>query len=252
MTLIEPRLGESLIRIAKNCDALYICPKDAKGKRLGPLVAYAGKSKDGKNLIGDIYFNFRRIEPHTAAVERFAQVLCERLAEQMANCPFDTVCGIPHGGRTLAQALARKARARFVYADKVPIPTEPGKKQEYVWDLSQFTFEPGEKLLVVEDVINNLQNTDNTLAQIAKTGATVTCLAAALNRSPFADKSYTPKSGPFEGKELPIVAAIREPYPEYPQNDPAVAADVTEGNVEFEVKKNWPKLVAAMEVHQAA
>ncbi len=134
-----------------------------------------------------------------------------------------------------------------MYAEKVPIPTEPGKKQEYAWDLSQFTFEPGERLLVLEDVINNLQNTDKTLEQIAKTGAKVVLLGAALNRSPFADKSYTPKGGPYEGQEIPIVAAIREPYPEYRQDDPKVAADIAAGNIEWEVKKNWARLMRAMD-----
>lgn len=250
MNIVEPRLGQDLIHLAKKCDALYICPKDGTGKRLGPLVAYAGKGKDGKNLIGDIYFNFRRIEQHPAVVERFAEVLYERLAERVASCQIDTVCGIPHGGRTLGQALARKARMRFVYADKVPVPTEPGKKQEYAWDLSQFAFEPGERLLVVEDVINNLQNTDNTLAQITKTSASVVCLGAALNRSPFADKEYKIRSGPDVGMVLPIACAIREPYPEYEQGDPDVVVDVAAGNVEFQVKKNWQQLNIIMACHQ--
>lgn len=249
MTTVGPFFGENLKSLSVRCGSLYICPKNDKGERLGPLVGYAGKGKDGKNLIGDIYFNFRRIEQHPLVLERFTEVLYEHLYEKVSEYPFDTICGIPQGGRTLAQALARKTQMRFVYADKVPIPTEPGKKQEYVWDLSQFTFKEGERLLVVEDVINNLQNTDHTLAQIAKTGATVTCLGAALNRSPFADKSYTPKSGPFQGKELPIICSIREPYPEYEQGDPEVAADVATGNLVLEAKKNWHMLSMVMASH---
>ena len=95
----------------------------------------------------------------------------------------------------------------------------------------------------MEDVVNNFQNTDQMLTEIAKTGAVVVCLGAALNRSPFADTSYTPKSGPYEGKAIPIVAAIREPYPEYQQDDPAVAADITAGNIEWNVKQNWAGLM---------
>ena len=66
--------------------------------------------------------------------------------------------------------LALVAGKRFAYADKKPKPTESGKKQEYEWDLSQFEFEKGERIAIAEDVFNNFQNTDNTLAKIAVTG----------------------------------------------------------------------------------
>lgn len=249
MKIIEPNIGESLISLAIRCNALYICPKDARGNRLGPLVAYAGKGKDGRNLIGDIYFNFRKIEQWHLVLEYFARVIYKNLIASGLLHEFDTICGIPEGGRTLGQSLGSLYQKRFVYATKVPKPTEPGKKQEYRWDLSQFEFVAGERLLVMEDVINNLQNTNNMLEQIACTGAKVVLLGAALNRSPFADKSYTPRSGPFADQELPIVCALREPFPEYEQSDPEVVADVVNGNIEFEVKKNWPKLIAAMEAH---
>jgi len=246
-TIIEPYPEEDLKSIGKRCGALYICPKDAKGKRLGPMVAYAGKDALGKNLIGDIYFNFRRVEPHSMAVECFAEAILEKLTIENLLSTFDTICGIPEGGRTLGQALSRLSKKRFVYATKVPKAIEQGKKQEYSWDLSQFEFFTGERLLMIEDIINNLQNTDNTLAQVGSIGTQVVLLGAALNRSPFADKEYVPKSGPYAGEVLPIVCAIRDPYPEYEQGNPEVATDVAAGNVEFEVKKNWAKLMAAMD-----
>ena len=245
--VIVPQRGDDLKALARLCDALYICPKDHVGKRLGPMVAYAGKSPDGKNLIGDIYFNFRRIECHPLVVEQFAEVVAEKIIGAHIADTLDTVCGIPEGGRSLAQPLARILGKRFVYATKVPKPTEQGKKQEYTWDLSQFAFAQKERLLVVEDVINNLQNTDKTREQIALTGGEVVILSAALKRSPFADTEYIPRKGPYADKVLPIVAAIREPYPEYSQTDSAVVGDVAAGNVEFGVKNNWTLLMVAME-----
>ena len=130
----------------------------------------------------------------------------------------------------LAEELARLSGKRFVYADKKPRPTEAGKKQEYTWDLSQFDFEQGERVAIAEDVYNNFQNTDNTLAEIAATGVNVVLLVGALNRSPIYDTTY---------KGLPVIASIREAYPEYQQDDPAVAADIAAGKLELEVKKNW-------------
>ncbi len=237
MELIIPHPGENLLELGKRCDAVYICPKGAGGERKGPLVAYAGKDGNGRNLVGDIYFNFRRIEVHPKAVEAFAKAALEKLNSQGLLDTFDTICGIPHGGRTFGQILALIAGKKFAYADKKPKPTEVGKKQEYSWDMSQFEFEAGERVAIAEDVFNNFQNTDSTLAQIAVTGANIVLLIGALNRSPDYDKSY---------KGLPVVASIREAYPEYKQDDPAVAADIAAGRLELEVKKNWARLCAAM------
>ena len=109
--------------------------------------------------------------------------------------------------------------------------------------MSQFDFEQGERLALTEDVFNNFQNTDNTLPEI---GPDVVLLVGALNRSPVYGMFYVPKSGPFAGRKLPVVASIREAYPEYEQDDPAVASDIAAGRIEFEVKKNWTKLCAIM------
>ncbi|MBU2103946.1 hypothetical protein KKD95_02955 [Patescibacteria group bacterium] len=238
MKPIIPLPGEDLLELGKRCNAVYICPK-VGSERKGPLVAYAGKDSRDRNLVGDIYFNFRRIEVHPEAVRAFAEAACQKLRDQGLLDSFDTVCGIPQGGRTFGQMLALVAGKRFAYADKKPKPTEAGKKQEYTWDLSQFDFEPGERVAIAEDVYNNFQNTDSTLAEISVTGAQIVLLVGALNRSPIYDAVY---------KGLPVVASIREAYPEYEQDDPAVAADIAAGKLELEVKKNWPRLCAVMEL----
>lgn len=245
MELVVPRPGESLFQLARRCDALYICPT-VGGIRTGKLVAYAGTDPQGKNLVGDIYFNFRRIEPHLKVVEAFAEAARAKLEEHNLLDSFDTICGIPNGGRTFGQELARILGKRFVYPEKKPKPTEPGKKQEYTWDLSQFDFAKGERLAVGEDVYNNFKNADHTLTEVAATGAEVTLLVGALNRSPLYDKVYIPKTGSLAGCQIPIIASIREAFPEYTQNDPAVAEDIVNGNVEFEVKKHWRHLCATM------
>ena len=246
MKPIVPLPGEDLLELGKRCDAVYVCPKDGSVRK-GPLVAYAGKDGQGRNLVGDIYFNFRRIESHPKAVLAFAETAYNKLCERGDVGSFDTICGIPQGGRTFGQALALVADKRFVYADKKPKPTEAGKKQEYSWDLSQFDFERGERVAIAEDVFNNFQNTDNTLAEIAAFGVEVVLLVGALNRSPLYSFIYFPKKDPFSDRILPIVASIREAYPEYKQDDPAVAADIAAGKLELEVKKNWARLVAAMQ-----
>lgn len=245
MSPISRRRNESLMTMCKRCDAVYICLK-VDGVRRGPLVAYAGKDEQGRNLVGDIYFNFRRVECHPEAVMAFAQAAFDRLCDRELLDSFDTVCGIPQGGRTFGQMLALVADKRFVYADKKPKPTEPGRKQEYSWDLSQFEFEQGERVAIAEDVFNNFQNTDCSLAEIAAFGVNVTLLVGAFNRSPLFGKFYEPKSGPFAGEQIPVVASIREAFPEYRQDDPEVAEDIKNGRLELEVKKHWPDIMTMM------
>ena len=238
MKPIIPFLGEDLLTLGKRCGAVYICPKDSSGKRLGPLVVYAGKDPQDRNLVGDMYFNFRKIEEYQLVVMAFAEAAYRKLRDLRLLGSFDTICGIPNGGRTFGQALALVADKRFVYADKKPKPTEAGKKQEYSWDLSQFTFKPGERVAIAEDVFNNFQNTDSTLAQILNTGAKIELLVGALNRSPVYSTVY---------KGLPVVASIQEVYPEYRQDDPEVIEDIAAGKLELEVKKNWAALCAIMQ-----
>lgn len=246
MKAIIPRPGENLMTLSKRCDAVYICPTEGSVRK-GPLVVYAGKDSQGRNLVGDIYFNFRKIENHPEAVESFAEEAYDKLCRYGLIDTFDTVLGIPQGGRTFGQILALVAGKKFAYADKKPKPTEAGKKQEYTWDLSQFEFEEGERVALADDVFNNFQNTDNTLEQITLSGVKVVLLVGALNRSPVYDRFYVPKSGPYAGQCLPVVASIRKPYPEYKQDDPEVAADIAKSNLELEVKKYWARLRAIME-----
>lgn len=209
-------------------------------------MAYAGKDDDGRNYVGEIYFNFRKVERHLPAVKAFVQAVIVKLGDSELLGSFDTVIGIPNGGRTFGQDLASMLCKRFAYPEKKAKPTQQGMKQEYEWDLSQFEFEPRERVAVVEDIFNNFQNTDSTLEQIAATGAEVVLLAGALNRSPIYRELYTPKKGVFAGKPLPVIASISQPYPEYKQDDPEVVGDVQAGRVEFEVKKNWAQLQRLM------
>lgn len=236
MRIISPYSDEELLELGKNHGAVYVCPKDGSVRK-GPLVAYAGKDGQGRNLVGDIYFNFRKIEQYPEVVRSFAIAAYSKLGEQCLLSSLDTICGIPNGGRTFGQMLALVAGKRFVYPDKKPKPTEPGKKQEYDWDLSQFDFAPGERVAVAEDVFNNFQNTDQTLGAIRGTGAQVVLLVGALNRSPIHDRAYG---------GIPVIASIRKAYPEYTQDDPEVVADIAAGNLELEVKKNWARLTETM------
>lgn len=246
-TIAQTPGSQDLMRIAKQCGALYICPRNRDGTRKGPLVPCAGRDEGGRNFVSDIYINFRRVERHPHAVMAFAEETRQRILDRYHSIPFKTVIGIPQGGRSFGQMLAYATRRQSAYADKAPIATPAGRKQEYCWNLSQFNFEDGVEVALAEDMFNNFNNTDETLALIAETGAEVVMLVAAFSRSTKYDQMYVPKTGPYVGRELPVVAAVRKPIVGYQQNDPYVAADVAAGNIEFAVKENWDRLLACMD-----
>lgn len=248
---------EDLMDLSKRHNALYLCPH-VDAVRKGPLVVYAGKyaGPDGQSLnyVGEDYFNFRRLERHLSVVSAFAQVAFTKLVASGLLDTFDTICGIPNGGRTFGQELARISGKEFVYPEKEPIPTESGMKQEFAWNLNQFEFRPGERVAIVEDVVNNCQNTDSTLALVNGTGAQAVLMICAFNRSPKYQKVYTPihtdgMAGDVIDSEIPIIASINKVINEYRQDDPFVLEDMLAGNIEFEVKKNWSRLRAAMDQH---
>lgn len=246
-TPIVPAPGTDPWALAEECNALYECPKDSSGKRLGPLVPYAGKDKQGRNLVGDVYFNFARIEEQTAAADYFASLLARQVLANEHTSKATTIVGVPDGGRSLGQLLARYTKQRFIYPLKVPKPAAPGAvKEEFELVFKRLAPEKGELLLVCDDVNNNFENTDTALNEIGKTGAIVVGLCSALNRSPTIGAVYVPKAGTFANKALPVVTVIRKPLLEYEQDDPAVAADFSAGNIEREVKKNWARLKAIM------
>lgn len=250
MPAIIPLPEESLISAAKRCDAIYICPKDAEGNRLGDLVVYAGIGTDGNNKVGDIYFNFAMLEMHQAVVEAYALKICDDIRAAGLENTIDAICGIPEGGRTLGQAIARILEKEFIYPTKVPTDTPEGQKQRYAWEFNRFAIAPGTRIAVVDDVNNSFTNTDTVLGLIKAAGGIATALLSALNRSVEIRNAYIPKDTAL-GEMLPVIAAINEPYPEFNQSDDAVKGDIAAGKLELKVKANWPRLKAIMEKHAA-
>lgn len=245
--LVNDEDAQALIELSVAHKALYICPK-INGKRLGPLVVYAGKDEKGRNLVGDIYFNFSKIEESPRATRIFAEVIYQKLGCAGLINRFDTVCGVPNGGRTLGQTLAEVADKRFVYLEKSPKPTKAGHKQEFTWELSRFELEVGERVVVLEDVFNNFQNTDSTLSVIASFGVEIVSLCGALNRSPYHQTSYRSKIADFPD-EIPVLAAIAQSFAEFEQDDSEVAEDIASGNVAYKVKNHWQFLQEIMLEH---
>ncbi len=250
---------------ARRCDAFYSCSKVA-GERLGPLVAYAGTydGPDGKQLhfVGDIYFNFAKVEPHANAMNYFADLTFEKLLDAGLSSVSDLVLtGAPIGGYRIADTIGARHEIDVITAEKrVTVAGTSDRKEESETVFSRHTPQEGDKVVIVEDVCNNFKTTAPFVGNILMRGAEVVAILCVLNRSPKIDSVWQ-HPGNFtlpDGKEmsfgaisLPVISLIRMPYAKYRQDDPAVASDVARGNVVWNPKRTeeWAGLMTAMQAH---
>ena len=225
-------------------DSYYSCPKDEKGKRLGPLVGYAGKYAEGKQFVGDIYLNFAPVEEYWFILDYLAKRLYNALCKRW-ELGVGVYCGAPEGGKALALALSSYSLgSRYVYPDiKVTAPaTSQGReKRELVWGRHQVNH--GERVAIVEDLNNNFSTTDELINLILNANAQVVAIISYYNRSlDCQGKLYK-----YRELGIPIITLKSNPISQYYQEDPFVAEDVAKGNVVWKPKLDWAKLKTAME-----
>jgi|CXWL01.1.fsa_nt_gi orotate phosphoribosyltransferase len=215
----------------KQIDAVYECPKDVRGKRLGPLVGYAGKDEDERAYVGDVYANL-------AVLERHAEYL-----GSVANCLLETYpilrtaevfCGAPEGGKSLALLMARQRMATYCYPDQEVVSGTRNKKLEFLRHDSALL---NKRVVIVEDVLNNFSTTDTLIELIEQQCGQVIAIAGVLNRSLTVENSW---------HDLPVCSMIRRPIHQYRQTDKEVKNDIEKGNVVLKPKHEWDRLAHAM------
>lgn len=242
MITISPDHLETLRR----CGGYYSCPKNSDGKRLGPLVGYAGKypAPDGKEKqwVGDIYANFAKADEYPHVLTHYARRMEDKLRPILDHVGI--FCGAPIGGYSFAGTLGVVYSRRVIKAEKkvTALATADTREQsELVF--ARHSIERDVLYAIVEDVCNNFSTTEKMIALIMSFGGEVTAITCLLNRSlEFADY-YASK---VAGRNIPVISLVRLPIPEYRQDDPAVAEDIRSGNVAWKPKDEWPRLMQAM------
>src|SRR3989344_391748 len=234
--------GDPLATLA-NADGYYECPRGQDGRRLGPLVGYAGtyKGPGGKPLqfVGDVYVNFAMGEQYPHLLDHFSQLLAGAVPDGLE---FDVCLGAPMGGILLAASFGFIANSRMIFAEKKIIALATSDKREQSeLVISRHPLNSGDRVVLVEDVCNNFSTTDKMVELAAKAGAKVAAIACFLNRS---ERTEYQVSG---GDTLAILAVVHKPFPQYQQDDPEAAADIVAGNVVWKPKNEWPRLKTAME-----
>lgn len=241
--------GENPLEILKGCGGYYECPRDSAGKRSGPLVGYAARDARGRQFVGDVYLNFAQAEEYPEILNFFAELLGQHIQFfKFTNCVKRVFCGAPEGGKALALFLAfHCSGGRYVFPEKkvLSLPTASSREVTEL-EFSRHEITPGDRVILVEDVLNNFSTTDKLITLVKSRGGEVYGIAASLNRSmPFIDEY---KAG--DGARYPVISLVEKPLVQYEQDHPDVKDDILSGNVAWKPKAEWPRLLKAMKKSQ--
>lgn len=169
-------------------------------KRTGALIEGHFVLRSG--LHSGHYFQCAQVCQQMDAVSR----LCALLLKKYARADFATVLAPAMGGLVLGQEVARQSGKRYLFAEKV---------DDKLVLRRNFKFAPGERVLVVEDVITRGGRVQECLNLITAAGAVPAGILVLVDRS--------------EGKTnfpIPHVTLLEMSFPTYDAGKlpPALAA----------------------------
>jgi orotate phosphoribosyltransferase len=102
--------------------------------------------------------------------------LCAAIVERVRDLEVQTVAGPTTGGIILAHEVGRQLGTRAVYAER----DDAGSGRVF---RRGFQLAPGERVLVVDDVLSTGGSLDETIAAVRAAGATVVGAAVLVDRS---------------------------------------------------------------------
>ena len=102
--------------------------------------------------------------------------LCAAIVEFARGLAVQTVAGPTTGGIILAHEVARQLGVRAVYAER----KSDGAGREF---RRGFTMQPGERVLVVDDIMSTGGSVQETIDAVVATGATVVGIGVLADRS---------------------------------------------------------------------
>lgn len=113
-------------------------------------------------------FNLLQWPPHT-------ELVCRKMADGMRHTAPRTVAGPTTGGVLLAYEVGRQLGLRGIFAER-----DPAGGRSFQRD---FRLEPGERVLVVDDVLTSGASITDTLAAVRQAGGEVVGVAVMVDRS---------------------------------------------------------------------
>lgn len=125
--------------------------------------------------------------------------VAEALADRFPDAQVDVVASPALGGIVLGYELARQLGARAVFVERNP---------DGYFGLRRFTLNPGERVLVAEDVLTTGGSTLETIQVIRQAGGEVVGVAVILDRS-----------GGRVSLDVPLRALLTQPMETYPAGE---------------------------------
>lgn len=148
-------------------------------------------------LRSEYYFQCARIGEDLGKITRLAELLIQKIGK--IDC--QTIIAPAMGALVIGQEIARQMGKRFIFPEKVD-----GKLE-----LRRFSIKPGEKILVVEDVVTQGGRAQETLEIVKKAGGKLVGIAILVDRS-ASDTKF----------EVPLYSLIELSFPTYkPEELPA-------------------------------
>lgn len=140
------------------------------------------------------FFQCAQVCQHMPEVERLGELLVAKVAA--AGVKYTTVLAPAMGGLVVGQEFARRSKARFIFAEK--------ESNKLVLRRG-FAFAPGEKVIVVEDVITRGGRVQECLDIVRAGGGEVVAVAVLVDRS----------SGQARF-DVPAISLLELSFPTYP------------------------------------
>src|SRR5437868_9094859 len=146
-------------------------------KRTGALLEGHFVLRSG--LHSGHYFQCAQVCQRMDAVERLAELLLQKLKP----FAFETVLAPAMGGLVIGQEVARQAKARYIFAEK---------ENNVLVMRRGFTLSPGERVLIVEDVVTRGGRVIECLDIVRKAGGATAGIAMLVDRSAGAARFAVP------------------------------------------------------------
>jgi orotate phosphoribosyltransferase len=140
------------------------------------------------------YFQCAQVCQHMDAVERLGEMLLARVRK--IGLEFRTVLAPAMGGLVIGQELARRAKARYIFAEK---------ENNALVLRRGFSVAPGEPVLVAEDVVTRGGRVLECMEIIRRAGGTTAGIAMLVDRS-----SGSARFG------VPAVSLLELSFPTFP------------------------------------
>jgi len=143
------------------------------------------------------YFQCAQVCQHMDAVERLGELLLAKV--RSAGWTFSTVLAPAMGGLVIGQEVARRAKARYIFCET---------ENNVLVMRRGFTLAPGERILVVEDVVTRGGRVNECLEIVRKAAGAVAGIAMLVDRSAASVRF-----------DAPSVSLLELSFPTYPADE---------------------------------